>query len=168
VLSPYWNVPYSIVKNEMGRSASYFSRRNMEIVGRYSDGLPMVRQKPGPSNALGRVKFLFPNSYNIYLHDTPSKSLFGQNTRAFSHGCIRVQDPVRLARFLLDKDTAWPPEKIDEGMKGNKEITITLDQPVPVFVGYFTVWVDGKGKLHFRKDLYGHDKKMADRLFKNK
>jgi L,D-transpeptidase YcbB len=152
----------------MGRSASYFSSRNMEIVGRYNDGLPMVRQKPGPSNALGLVKFLFPNSHSIYLHDTPSKGLFSQSTRAFSHGCIRVKDPVRLAKFLLEFMPEWTPEKLEEGMHGTKETIITLKDPVPVFVGYFTVWVDGKGKLNFRKDIYGHDKKMAERLFNDK
>ena len=165
VFAPYWNVPYSIVKNEMGRSASYFARRNMEIVGRYSDGLPMVRQKPGPSNALGRVKFLFPNSYSIYLHDTPSKGLFGQSTRAFSHGCIRVEQPEKLARWVLRFNTDWPSDKITEGLNASREITVNVSMPVPVFIGYFTCFFDTAGRLHFRNDLYGHDAKMAERLF---
>lgn len=165
VLAPYWNVPYSIVKNEMGRTASYFSKRNMEVVGKYSDGLPMVRQKPGPNNSLGRVKFLFPNSYSIYLHDTPSKSLFEQNKRAFSHGCIRVAKPRDLAVWALQSNKEWTTEKLDSGMNSTKEITITLQQKIPVFIGYFTCWTDANGLLHFRNDIYGHDKKLGDHLF---
>jgi murein L,D-transpeptidase YcbB/YkuD len=165
VFAPYWNVPYSIVKNEMGRTAAYFNKRNMEIVGRYSDGLPMVRQKPGPGNSLGKVKFLFPNSYSIYLHDTPSKSLFGQNTRAFSHGCIRVADPSKLAHWVLRFNQEWPYEKIEKAFDYKKETTVTIAKPVPVFIGYFTCWVDQNDKLNFRKDIYGRDKKLADHLF---
>lgn len=165
VLAPYWNVPYSIVKNEMGRTASYFSKRNMEVVGKYSDGLPMVRQKPGPNNSLGRVKFLFPNSYSIYLHDTPSKSLFEQNKRAFSHGCIRVAKPRDLAVWALQSNKEWTTEKLDSGMNSTTEITITLQQKIPVFIGYFTCWTDANGLLHFRNDIYGHDKKLGDHLF---
>ena len=165
VFAPYWNVPYSIVKNEMGRTAAYFNKRNMEIVGRYRDGLPMVRQKPGPGNSLGKVKFLFPNSYSIYLHDTPSKSLFGQNTLAFSHGCIRVADPSRLAHWVLRFNQEWPYEKIEEAFDYKKETTVNIAKPVPVFIGYFTCWVDQNGKLNFRKDIYGRDKKLADHLF---
>jgi murein L,D-transpeptidase YcbB/YkuD len=165
VFAPYWNVPYSIVKNEMGRTAAYFNKRNMEIVGRYKDGLPMVRQKPGPGNSLGKVKFLFPNSYSIYLHDTPSKSLFGQNTRAFSHGCIRVSDPPKLAHWVLRFNPEWSYEKIEEGFNYTKETTVTIAKPIPVFIGYFTCWVDQNGKLNFRKDIYGRDKKLADHLF---
>lgn len=165
VLAPYWNVPYSIVKNEMGRTAAYFSKRNMEVVGKYSDGLPMVRQKPGPNNSLGRVKFLFPNSYSIYLHDTPSKSLFEQNKRAFSHGCIRVAKPRDLALWALQSNKEWTAEKIDSGMNSTKEITITLQQKIPVFIGYFTCWTDANGRLNFRNDIYGHDKKLGEHLF---
>ncbi len=166
VLAPYWNVPYSIVKNEMGRTASYFSKRNMEIVGRYNDGLPMVRQKPGASNSLGRVKFLFPNSYNIYLHDTPSKGLFSQTDRAFSHGCIRLSDPKKLAYYFLDGYKGWTVEKIDATMNGSKETYVNIDEEVPVLIAYLTAWVDpANGDINFRKDLYGHDKKMASRLF---
>jgi murein L,D-transpeptidase YcbB/YkuD len=163
--APYWNVPYSIVKNEMGRTASYFSRRNMEVVGRYADGLPMVRQKPGPGNALGRVKFLFPNSYSIYLHDTPSKSLFSENKRAFSHGCIRVSDPTGLAYWVLRNQPEWTKERIDSALKGSKELQVNVTNPVPVFIGYFTAWEDEKGLLQMRPDIYGHDKKLAAKLF---
>ena len=165
VFSPYWNIPYSIVKNEMGRSASYYAKRNMEVVGRYRDGLPMVRQKPGDNNSLGRVKFLFPNEYSIYFHDTPAKSAFGQDKRAFSHGCIRLGEPVKLAKYLLQYDAKWTADSIAMAMKKNTELSVTLRQPIPVFIGYFTTWVDEKGHLNFRDDIYGHDKKMGEKLF---
>jgi murein L,D-transpeptidase YcbB/YkuD len=164
--SPYWNVPYSIVKNEMsGKSASYFSRNNYEIIGHYSDGRPMVRQKPGPRNALGRVKFLFPNSYSIYMHDTPSKSLFNQDYRAASHGCIRLADPEKMAVWLFDYDPKWTLDSIRKSMQLTSEKQVKLARTVPVYIVYFTSWVDLEGKLNFRDDIYGHDKKMVDQLF---
>lgn len=163
--SPYWNVPYSIVKKEMGKTEAYFSRRNMEIVGHYNDGTPMVRQKPGGNNSLGRVKFLFPNSYSIYFHDTPAKSLFSQTRRAFSHGCIRVQHPEILASILLDYDPKWTADSIQNAMYLPKEKQVRLKKEVPVFIGYLTAWVDREGRMNFRDDIYGHDKQMAARLF---
>lgn len=167
--SPYWNVPYSIVKNEMaGKPVSYFERNNMEIVGKYGDGLPRVRQKPGPRNSLGRVKFLFPNSYSIYFHDTPAKGLFSQSKRAASHGCIRLAEPEKMAEWLLDYDPNWTKDSIESMMDLPKEKAIKLKNPVPVFIGYFTAWVDGQGKLNFRDDIYGHDKAMIKRLFAEK
>lgn len=165
VFAPYWNVPYSIVKNEMGRTASYFSKRNMEVVGKYGDGLPIVRQKPGPSNSLGRVKFLFPNSYSIYLHDTPSKSLFGETKRAFSHGCIRVQQPEKLAQWVLRNNPEWTNQKIAAALQLSKELTVNVANPIPVFIGYFTCWIDQEGRLNFRNDIYGHDEKLGNHLF---
>lgn len=163
VFSPYWNVPQSIIKNEIlpgiERNKNYLARHNME----WNNG--NVRQKPGPRNSLGLVKFLFPNSYNIYLHDTPSKSLFNESTRAFSHGCIRIAQPQKLAEFLLRHDTAWNKEKITRAMNSGKEKYVTLTPTIPVFIGYFTAWVNSKGELNFRDDIYGHDKKMAAHLF---
>lgn len=167
VFSPYWNVPASIVKNEivpaMNRNSGYLRRNNMEITGR-SGGLPIIRQKPGPNNSLGLVKFLFPNSYNIYLHDTPSKSLFSQSSRAFSHGCVRVSEPKKLAQFLLRNDTAWTEEAIDRAMHSGKEKYITLNKPVPVFITYFTAFVDRQGQINFRQDIYKRDDRLADFL----
>lgn len=166
VFSPYWNVPPSILKNEIlpgiQRNPNYLARHNMEWNGN------SVRQKPGRNNSLGLVKFLFPNSYNIYLHDTPSKSLFGESSRAFSHGCIRLSEPKKLAEFLLRNDSTWTEPKISEAMNAGKEKFIRLRgaAEVPVFIGYFTSWVDKNGRLNFRDDIYGHDKKMAKRLFK--
>jgi len=163
VFSPYWNVPSSILKNEIlpaiRRNKNYLAAHNME----WNDN--SVRQKPGSRNSLGLVKFLFPNSYNIYLHDTPSKSLFDENKRAFSHGCIRLSEPKKLAVFLLRNDKNWDSQKITKAMNAGGEQYVTLKEPVPVFIGYFTSWVDRNGKLNFRDDVYGHDKKMSDHLF---
>ena len=166
VFSPYWNVPPSIYKKEilpaMQRNKNYLAKHNME---RYGNG---VRQKPGPNNSLGLVKFLFPNSHNIYLHDTPSKSLFGETRRAFSHGCIRLSEPVRLARFLLRNDNDWDSLKIAKAMNAGKEKYVIVNETVPVYIGYFTAWVDREGQINFRNDIYGHDQKMAARMFSEK
>ncbi|NOT91821.1 L,D-transpeptidase family protein [Ferruginibacter sp.] len=163
VFSPYWNVPSSILKKEVlpaiARNKNYLALHNME----WNNG--GIRQKPGPRNSLGLVKFLFPNSYNIYLHDTPSKNLFNESTRAFSHGCIRIAEPKKLAQFLLRNDAAWDSLKITSAMNAGKEQYVNVKEPIPVFLGYFTAWVDGDGKLNFRDDIYGHDKKMKARLF---
>jgi len=168
VFSPYWNVPPSIVQKEimpaMERNANYIQRNNMEITG-YSGKVPIVRQKPGPNNSLGRVKFLFPNSYDIYFHDTPNHDLFTQSSRGFSHGCIRLSEPQKMAEHLLRNDKSWNDSLIAKAMDQPKEKWVTLDTKVPVFIVYFTAWVDINGELNFRKDIYGHDKKMADKLF---
>jgi murein L,D-transpeptidase YcbB/YkuD len=136
----------------------------MEVTG-YSGGLPNVRQLPGGANALGHVKFLFPNSYNIYFHYTPSKSLFDKKRRAFSHGCVRLEKPIELAALLLRDKPEWTGEKIREAMGRSTEKWVTLDKPIPVFITYFTSWVDDEGLLHFAEDIYGHDKSMATHLF---
>ena len=163
VFSPYWNVPPSILKNEiapaMRRDPAYLAKHNME---RNGNG---VRQKPGPGNALGKVKFLFPNSYNIYLHDSPAKSLFGETKRTFSHGCIRVAEPEKLANWILRKQPAWTAQRINTAMNANKEQYVTVTNPISVFIGYFTAYVDTNGQLNFRNDIYGHDKKLAEHLF---
>lgn len=163
VFSPYWNVPPGIAKNEiipaLRKNPDYLASHNME---KYAGGF---RQKPGPNNALGLVKFLFPNSYNIYLHDTPAKSLFKESKRAFSHGCIRLSDAKKLATYLLRNDTTWTDKKITQAMNSRKEKYVTLEKTIPVFIGYFTAWVNSKGELNFRDDVYGHDGKMAGHLF---
>jgi murein L,D-transpeptidase YcbB/YkuD len=169
VFSPYWNIPESIVINEvqpaMRRDANYLSKNNMEITG-YSNGLPLIRQKQGRSNALGKVKFIFPNRYNIYLHDTPSKGLFSRQNRAFSHGCIRVSQPFELAKYLLRDDSTWTSQKINEAMNQQAERWVSLAEPMPVFLVYFTAWVNADGMLQFRDDIYGHDQRMKEHLFK--
>jgi murein L,D-transpeptidase YcbB/YkuD len=120
-----------------------------------------VRQKPGKWNSLGLVKFLFPNSYNIYLHDSPAKSLFNEDVRAFSHGCIRVAEPAKLARYLLRNDSKWNPERIDAAMNSGKEQYVTLNKPIPVFIAYITAWVDRQGRLNLRNDIYKRDERLA-------
>ena len=168
VFSPYWNIPRSIVRNEIlpviRRNPNYLSKMNMEQTG-FSDGLPVIRQKPGGKNALGRVKFIFPNNYNIYFHDTPSKSLFNQEARAFSHGCIRLAEPEKLAIYLLRNQPEWTIQRINIAMSSTKEKWVTLKEKLPVFISYFTAWVDSEGLLNFRDDIYGHDKKLAKHLF---
>lgn len=167
VFSPYWNIPPSIVRNEiipaMKKNSNYISRNNMEITG-YSGGLPNIRQKPGPNNSLGLVKFLLPNSYNIYLHDTPAKSLFNESSRAFSHGCVRVEEPEKLAQFLLQGDSTWTDDAIKKAMHSGTEKYVTLKKPVPVFITYFTAFVDRQGNINFRPDIYERDERLAKML----
>ena len=168
VFSPYWNVPASIVKNEilpsMEKNPGYLASQNMEQTGTRG-GAPVIRQKPGPNNALGRVKFLFPNNHNIYFHDTPAKSLFSREKRAYSHGCMRLADAEKLANYLLRDKSEWTPEKIRSAMHSGSEKWVTLDKPVPVVISYFTAWVDNQGMLNFREDIYKHDAEMAERMF---
>jgi murein L,D-transpeptidase YcbB/YkuD len=167
VFSPYWNVPPSIVQNEilpaMRKNRNYLRHNGYERIGT-EDGLPSIRQKPGPGNSLGLVKFVFPNSHSIYFHDTPAKSLFEVRKRTFSHGCIRLAEPVRLAQYLLRNDTYWTPERIEKAMHGGKEQAVTLKQPVAVSITYFTAWVDKEGLLNFREDVYGKDKEMSRKV----
>jgi L,D-transpeptidase YcbB len=169
VFAPYWNVPQSIVEKEIlpeiEKNPNYLAEQNMEQTGVDEDGVPEIRQKPGGKNALGKVKFLFPNSFNIYFHDTPAKSLFNKSKRAFSHGCIRLSDPERMANYLLRNDPDWSPEKIADAMNSEKEKFVKVKAPVPVFITYYTAWVDEYGKLNFREDIYGHDSAMAVKMF---
>lgn len=163
VFSPYWNVPPSIVKNEMnGRpSAAYLARNHMEIInGR-------VRQKPGPWNSLGLVKFLFPNSYNIYFHDSPAKSLFNRDKRSYSHGCIRLKEPAKLAEYILNDTTRYSAKKVDSLMHTYTEKYVRVKKPIPVLITYFTSWVNDSSVLHFREDIYGHDAIIAKKMFLN-
>ena len=168
VFSPYWNVPPSIVKAEivpgMNKNPNYLASHHMEKTGG-SDGLPSVRQLPGPWNSLGLVKFLFPNSFNIYFHDTNAKGLFSQDKRAYSHGCIRLSDPRKMAEYVLRNEPEWTSEKIDAAMHAGKEKYVKLKQPIPVFISYYTAWVDDNGKLNFREDIYKHDQKMMEQAF---
>ncbi len=170
VFSPYWNVPPSIVKNEilpkMESNPGYLASQNMEITGN-DDGLPSIRQLPGPKNSLGRVKFLFPNSFNIYFHDTPAKSLFENEKRAYSHGCIRLEEPEKMAQYLLKDNPSWTPEKIQAAMNSGDEQHVKLKKPVPVMITYYTAWVDGEGLLNFREDIYQHDETLAKKMFSN-
>lgn len=168
VFSPYWNLPNSIVREEIlpavAKNKDYISQKNMEITGE-RNGLPVVRQLPGKDNPLGKVKFLFPNSFNIYFHDTNQKYLFEKDQRAFSHGCIRLGDPVKMAKYLLADNNTWTPERIDSAMNSGKEKYVRVKEPVPVLITYYTAWVDERGMLQLREDIYDHDTYMAGKLF---
>jgi L,D-transpeptidase YcbB len=161
--SPYWNVPYSIYKKEMsGLSGASLKRRNMERTGPSS-----IRQLPGGNNALGKVKFLFPNQHNIYFHDTPQKDKFKFNQRAFSHGCIRLSQPKKLAEYLLRNEAQYSSKVIDSLMNQRKETQVKLKKQIPVFIGYFTAFVNPSTKqLQFRKDIYSYDKKVLESIVK--
>ncbi|WP_284650870.1 L,D-transpeptidase family protein [Flavobacterium terrisoli] len=165
VFSPYWNVPKSIRDKEIlpaiKKDPNYLSKHNMEWKG------SNIRQKPGPTNSLGLVKFLFPNSNNIYLHDSPAKTLFNEEKRAFSHGCIRVAKPKELANMILADDPNWTPEKIEEAMNAGKEKWYTLKSKIPVYIGYFTAWVDEDGVINFHKDIYERDNALATLLLED-
>ena len=170
VFSPHWNVPVSIVKNEilpkMNSNPGYLASQNMEIVKEDDgSGFPQIRQLPGGQNALGNVKFLFPNSFNIYFHDTPSKSLFNKDRRAYSHGCIRLSDPTKMAEYLLRNQPEWTPERIQSAMHSGEEKFVKVKKAVPVFITYYTAWVDENGQLNFREDIYDHDAKLARKMF---
>jgi murein L,D-transpeptidase YcbB/YkuD len=168
VFSPYWNVPPSIVQKEIlpsiQKNPNYLASQNMEVTGN-ENGSPVIRQKPGGKNALGRVKFLFPNSFNIYFHDTPSKSLFTKDKRAYSHGCIRLSEPEKMANYVLRNQPEWTPEKISEAMNSGDEKFVKVKDPIPVVITYYTAWVDENGQLNFREDIYGHDTKLAQKMF---
>jgi murein L,D-transpeptidase YcbB/YkuD len=168
VFSPYWNVPESIVEKEilpeMEKNPDYLVSQNMEVTGTL-DGLPVVRQLPGPKNSLGKVKFLFPNSFDIYFHDTPAKSLFSREKRAYSHGCIRLSDPLKMAQYVLREQPQWTTDKIIEAMNSGTEKYVKVKDPIPVFITYYTAWVDESGQLNFRDDIYKHDQKLIQRQF---
>jgi murein L,D-transpeptidase YcbB/YkuD len=168
VFSPYWNVPPSIVRAEIlpgiRNNSNYLASKNMEITT-HGD-LPTIRQLPGTSNSLGLVKFLFPNPYNIYLHDTPGKHLFAKQNRSLSHGCVRLGDARKMAGYLLRNDASWTTIKIDSAMHQQKEKWVTLKKTMPVFIAYFTSWVDSNGVLQFRKDIYNLDTQLKQLLFK--
>lgn len=163
VFSPYWYVPQSIIKNElklkMAEDKNYLADHNMEWNG------GNVRQKPGPKNSLGLVKFMFPNPNDIYLHDTPAKSLFDFEKRIFSHGCINVKEARSLALAILKDDPDWPVNKIDQAMSGEKETTCKLKSKIPIYIGYFTAWVNDDGEIGFYPDVYDRDPSLDKLLY---
>lgn len=185
VFSPYWNVPDSIVEGETAPAAArdpgFLKRNNIEILRRTKSGATAVdpstvdwddpeelkalafRQKPGSGNALGHVKFLFPNPYDVYLHDTPADALFARQGRAFSHGCIRVEQPEALARWVLRDSTEWTGDKILEAMHAGEEQHVKLKQAIPVHIVYFTAWADDAGSVGLVPDVYGYDATQSSR-----
>jgi murein L,D-transpeptidase YcbB/YkuD len=183
VFSPYWNIPDTIAENEtapaVARDPNYLARQGIEILRVSNKGTETLeasdvkwdspdamkglvfRQKPGDSNALGHVKFLFPNEYNVYLHDTPADSLFAKPGRAFSHGCVRVEEPETLAKYVLGGYSEWDEAHIFEAMRAGVEKQVALKKSIPVHIAYFTAWVDENHGLHFQPDIYGYDKASA-------
>jgi murein L,D-transpeptidase YcbB/YkuD len=182
VFRPYWNVPPSIERGEIlpkiTRDGSYLARNNYELVDdsgrsvgtsvnadtlrRVRNGSLRVRQKPGTSNALGLVKFLFPNDNNVYLHSTPQPALFARTRRDFSHGCIRVEDPVALAAWVLRDKTEWTKEKIESTINGKRDdVYVRINRPVTVTIHYATAVAKENGDVHFLEDIYGHDVQLA-------
>jgi murein L,D-transpeptidase YcbB/YkuD len=179
VLNPTWTVPPGILRKEtlpaIRRNPNYLKEKNMSVIR--SDGSVVdpstvdfhgkfpygIRQEPGPNNALGRVKFIFPNPYFVYFHDTPSKSLFGRSARAFSHGCIRTQDPLHLAELLL-AGQGWDRARIDKVIDSGKMTTVTLEDPITVFLLYWTAQVRPDGTVEFREDIYNRDQRIINGL----
>jgi murein L,D-transpeptidase YcbB/YkuD len=168
IVRPYWNVPRSIIRNEilpaLARHPGYLRAHNMEVVS--APGAPLrVRQRPGPSNALGLVKFVFPNDDHVYMHATPAPALFGFPRRDFSHGCVRVEDPVGLAEWVLAEQPEWTRERILAAMNGPASVRVELPRPIRVILFYLTAVVTPEdGVIHFAEDIYGHDARLHQAL----
>ncbi len=158
--NPYWYVPSEIANKEIwpkvAKNQDYLKKNRLKIIRR-SDGSTMLRQIPGPENSLGRIKIHFANDFGCYLHDTPEKQLFEKVDRAFSHGCIRLENALELSEYLLIGDPEWDREKLENTIENNLQKTIYLSQAVPISIVYFTVWVDASSTVQFRKDIYGMD-----------
>jgi murein L,D-transpeptidase YcbB/YkuD len=165
-LNPAWNIPKSIAENEilpkLVSDPGYLASHDMEYVGEGGD--VHLRQRPGPDNPLGQIKFMFPNDFDVYLHDTPADHLFSEADRDFSHGCIRLERPVQLAEYLLREDPKWHGASLREAIVAGEQKTIKLPRPLPVHIVYFTAWVERDGRVQFRKDIYGHDTRLENAL----
>ena len=186
VLNPTWTVPPGILRNDIlpgaRKDPASITRRGLTVLdgsgnevdphsvdwSKFKSGhIPYtLRQDPGPKNALGRVKFMFPNSYSVYLHDTSASDKFEAGDRAFSSGCVRVERPLELARLLLADPVNWPDAKISQVIDGGRTQNVTLPAKVPVLLAYWTAWVDPQGRINFRRDVYGQDAKWAAGLAK--
>lgn len=190
VLNPYWYVPRSIFRDDilprLRREPDHLGRLDMRVFSRLNgnssevdvstldwnavdgDSFPhTLRQAPGPHNALGQIKFMLPNRYGIFLHDTPDRTLFSRPTRAFSSGCIRLEDPVELARYVLADEERWNRAALDEAIKRGKPLGVKLPEPIPVYLVYWTAWVDEAGVLQLRDDIYGRDRLLLEAWRKN-
>ncbi len=185
VLSPYWNVPISIIQKELAPKIAgnpgYLDRLDMEVVDYKGNPVSassinwssinednfkyVVRRRPGPKNDLGDVKFIFPNENNVYLHDTPHDELFSQEKRGFSHGCVRLEKPIDLAVYLLRKIPGYDRNKIESVISQRVEKSVSLKEKLPVYLLYMTAWADAEGNVNFRDDIYGHDQVLAKEYF---
>nr|WP_319387913.1 L,D-transpeptidase family protein [uncultured Cohaesibacter sp.] len=185
VVNPYWNVPSSIASKELlpkikADPAAFFSKTNYQVLAsikgktqvvdpakldwdRVEADMVRLRQTPGDYNALGDIKFMFPNQHAVYLHDTPSRSLFNRDYRAFSHGCVRVNNPMEFADVVLSQTTAWDAKRI-KALIGSSERRVNLDKKIPVHLAYFTTWMSDTGTLQLRPDIYGHNKTVKQAL----
>ncbi len=186
-LNPYWHIPPNIAKRDILPHAKgdrqYLVRKKIRIFQNWDDNAPEIRpesvdwskitpgslllkfrQEPGPDNALGQVKFMFPNKFNVYLHDTPAKELFEKTKRTFSSGCIRIERPIDLAAYVLQSDPEWTRERIRETIDSGETQIVRLPESIPVHLLYWTAWVDSDGTVHFRDDIYGRDKRLDKAL----
>lgn len=180
VFYPYWNIPSKIVRKEIApkmlNEPGYLDKMHINVFEIENDSRTRIdpesvnwenvaanhisyqlRQDPGPENALGIVKFEFPNKHHVYLHDTPAKNLFEMDNRDFSHGCIRMQNPFALVDYLMKDDPRWNPEELEEILDEEKTKYVSLTHPIPIFITYITAWVDNNGRVNFRNDLYRQD-----------
>ncbi|TCO06121.1 murein L,D-transpeptidase YcbB/YkuD [Natronoflexus pectinivorans] len=180
VFNPDWTIPPTILRNDVIpaviNNPNYLNQRRMRVITRSGEnvdpsaidwqraatsGFPyMIRQDPGPDNALGLVKFMFPNHHNVYIHDTPSRELFRQTERSFSSGCIRINQPMKLAEILLDTNPGWDMQRINQTLAEKRSRTVHLQRPVPVHLLYLTAWADDEGIVYFRRDIYNRDEPL--------
>ena len=182
---PYWNIPWSIVRRELRQhfdEPGYLESKDIEIVSAFglnAEPLPIneenlakvgrgeykVRQRPGSNNALGLVKFIFPNQHSVFLHSTPAQALFGKSERAFSHGCVRVGDPVGLAEWVLETKSGWERGAIESSMGSGPPTRVRLQEGIPVYIVYATAFIDQQShRISFRPDIYGLDASLAESL----
>ena len=189
-INPVWNVPNSIASKELlpkiQEDPNYLAERNYTLLASWEQNAPEVdprfidwstitassfpfriRQEPGENNALGQIKFMFPNQFNIYLHDTPAQALFSRTERAFSHGCIRVAKPLELAGAVLQGQEGWDQERVRQQIESRERLKVTLERPIPVHISYITAWVNKDGTVHFRNDVYDRDELLAEALLGN-
>lgn len=184
VFNPHWNVPPTILANDIipavRKNPSYLTERNMKVLrpdgsvvspyeinweSIYPENFPYrIRQEPGPANALGRVKFMFPNKYSVYIHDTPQRNLFNHTDRSFSSGCIRISRADELAEYLLGNNPEWTPLQISHVINQGRARSVTLSDPVRVHMLYLTAWADDEGIVYFRRDIYDHDGPLLNAL----
>jgi murein L,D-transpeptidase YcbB/YkuD len=187
VFRPYWSVPFSIARSEffpqITRDPDYLTKKGFEVVDSRQNvvtsgtvtpeiftqlraGKLFIRQLPGPKNSLGLVKFIFPNDYNVYMHDTPAQEFFSKSRRDFSHGCIRLQKPADLAAWVLRDNPGWNADRVKAAMTGGTTQQVNLAKPIPVLIVYGTVIVTEDGLVHFYDDIYGYDSQLEKALAK--
>jgi murein L,D-transpeptidase YcbB/YkuD len=187
VLNPFWNIPIKIAVEDklpiIRKNPLYLTQQHIKVFENWSGDAPEInpvivdwyrlnsnyfpyrlRQDPGPLNALGRIKFMFPNKFAVYLHDTPQRGLFKKASRNFSSGCIRIEKPVELAKYLLQSDPQWPDQKITETIESGVTTVVRIKDPIPVHLLYWTAWVTEKGTVHFGNDIYDRDPPLSKAL----